>query len=82
MEQLTLTMAGLQASAGGARLRGGSGVHQVGTSACAPAAPAASYGHLHAASWSVEGIAEPTTATFMVFDGKNRRTRQPSELSP
>ena len=66
--ETTLTMAGQQALAGAARLRAGSGV-------------ISAYAHLHASSWTVGTLAEPTTFA-MVFDGKNRPTRQPSELSP
>jgi hypothetical protein len=83
MEQLTLTMAGQQAIAGGARLCAGSRLRPASPLAAAPAALAIQgvYGH-HSATWTVDTVAEPATTTFMVFDGKNRPTRQPSELSP
>ena len=80
----THTTAGLRALAGAARLGAVTG----GT--CRTAAPAAAiqaahagtgvYGHHQSASWTVDTLAKP--ATFMVFDRKNRPTRQPSELSP
>ncbi len=82
-EMLTLTMAGQQAVAGDARLCAGPGVRTASPSTAAAAAPAihGAYGHLHSAKWAVDVVAEPTT-TFLVFDDKNRPTRQPSELSP
>jgi hypothetical protein len=84
MEQLTLTMAGQQAIAGGARLCAGSRLRPASVPAVGHVASAipAAYGHLHSAKWTVDAAAEPTTTAFMVFDGKNRPTRQPSELSP
>lgn len=79
----TLTMAGLQAPAGAARLRaatasgcagsttamyGAVGVHQVS-------------GTHQVSTWTKGAIAEPIT--FPVFlDGKNRPTRPLSERSP
>lgn len=83
MEQLTLTMAGQQAIAGDARLCAGSRLRPASVPAVAPVASAiqAAYGHLHS-KWAVDAVADPTTTAFMVFDGKNRPTRQPSELSP
>lgn len=78
--ETTLTMAGLLADAGAARLRGAPGL------VSCPAAP--TYGaHAHqvsgmhqSATWTKGAVAEPTT--FMVLDGKNRPTRPLSELSP
>jgi hypothetical protein len=82
MEMLTLTMAGQQAVAGDARLCAGSRVRPASPLAAAPAALAITgvYGH-HSTAWAVDGVAEKAT-TFLVFDAKNRPTRQPSELSP
>jgi len=82
MTTTTHTTAGLTALAGAARLRVATG--SCPTTATAPAAQASlalgsGYGH-HQSSWTVDAIAKP--ATFMVFDRKNRPTRQPSELSP
>ena len=82
--ETTLTMAGLLADAGAARLFGG-------------ALPACSTGAAHgstydgsvvhqvlgqhpSASWTKGAIAEP--ATFMVLARKNRPARPLSELSP
>lgn len=84
--ETTLTMAGLLADAGAARLRGASPV------SCAPAASAASApsygvrahqaaGYHQLATWTKGAIAEPTTV-FMVLDRKNRPTRPLLELSP
>jgi len=81
--ETTLTMAGLLADAGAARLRGAS----VPVS-CPAGATAMTYGvHAHhvpaihqSASWTKGADAEPTT--FMVLTGKNRPTRPLSELSP
>ena len=82
--ETTLTMAGLLADAGAARLCGASALVSCPSGASAVAA----YGvHAHqgsgqhqSATWTKGAIAEPTT--FMVFDGKNRPTRPLSELSP
>jgi hypothetical protein len=81
--ETTLTMAGLLADAGAARLRG------VSTLASCPAGAAStpSYGgHAHqvigqhqSATWTKGAIADP--ATFMVLFGKNRPTRPFSEVS-
>ena len=81
MELCTLTMAGQQAIAGAARLRAGSGIASASPLAAGSSAVHGAYGHSHAATWTVETVAEPTTFA-MVFDGKNRPTRQPSERSP
>ena len=85
MTTATLTMAGLLASAGAARL----GV-AVLAECPAATAPAPMYGagsvqhqgsgnHLFS-TWTQGAIAKP--ATFMVLDRKNRPTRPLSELSP
>jgi hypothetical protein len=82
MANPTLTMAGLQATAGDAR-RAGSPACIASPLAAVPAALPITGGHgyLHTSSWAVDGVAEHTTC-FMVFDAKPRPTRQPSELSP
>jgi hypothetical protein len=78
----TLTMAGLQAPAGAARLRA------VAASGCTGATAAYGVVGMHEASgshqvatWTKGAIADPIT--FPVFlDGKNRPTRPLSERSP
>jgi hypothetical protein len=80
MTTQTLTMAGHQAIAGASRVRAGSPACPAAPHAAAPAAlvgPA--YGHL-TTSWNVDAAAKTTFS--MVFDGKDRPTRQPSEHSP
>jgi len=79
--ETTLTMAGLLADAGAARLR----VAAPGSCRTGAAATGA-YGVLahpvsgHQTTWISGALASP--ATFMVLDRKNRPTRRPSELSP
>lgn len=80
MAQMTLTMAGQQAVAGVAR-PAGSRLRPVSPLAGSLALATSGYGHPAVHAWNVE-IAKPATATFTVFDGKDRPTRQPSELSP
>jgi hypothetical protein len=81
--ETTLTMAGQLALAGAARPSAAFGAP---TSASTTAAHVAhveatlgGYG-THQSLWTSGAIAKP--ATSMVFDRKNRPTRQPSELSP
>jgi len=83
--ETTLTMAGLLADAGAARLRAAAPL----ASCCTAAAPGATYGSLvqhpvsgnhPSATWTTGAIAKP--ATFMVFDRKNRPTRPLLEHSP
>jgi hypothetical protein len=78
----TLTMAGHLAHAGAARPCAAFGA-PISASATAPAAHVETtlggYG-THQSSWTTGAIAKP--ATSMVFDRKNRPTRQHSELSP
>jgi hypothetical protein len=84
MTTATLTMAGLLASAGAARL----GVAVLAECPAATAlAPVYGAGSVHQGSgshlfstWTQGAIAKP--ATFMVLDRKNRPTRPLSELSP
>jgi hypothetical protein len=84
MTTATLTMAGLLASAGAARL----GVAVLAECPTVTAvAPTYGAGSVHQGSgnhlfstWTQGAIAKP--ATFMVFDRKNRPTRPLSELSP
>jgi hypothetical protein len=84
MTTATLTMAGLLASAGAARL----GVAVLAECPTATAlAPMYGAGSVHQGSgnhlfstWTQGVIAKP--ATFMVLDRKNRPTRPLSELSP
>ena len=79
--ETTLTMAGLLADAGAARLR----VAAPASCTTGIAAPGV-YGALahpvagHQTTWISGALASP--ATSMVFDRKNRPTRRPSELSP
>lgn len=81
MTETTLTMAGLLAGAGAARLRvapvsrcaGATPIHAHG----AIAHPAAGY---QPTTWTTGTSAKP--ATFMVLDRKNRPTRLLSERSP
>jgi hypothetical protein len=84
MNTVTHTQAGRTALAGVARLGAVTGVQCLAAPAVhaipASAAALGGYGHHQSASWTVDALAKPTT--FMVFDRKNRPTRQPSELSP
>ena len=84
MTTQTHTMAGL---AGPRRCRASrapcTGVpcrHRLPARASPALAIEATYGHHQSSTWTVGAIAKP--ATFMVFDRKNRPTRQLSELSP
>lgn len=83
--ETTLTMAGLLADAGAARLRAVAPL----ASCLTAAAPGAVYGSLAqhpvsgnhpSATWTQGAIAKP--ATFMVLDRKNRPTRPLLEHSP
>ncbi len=81
----TLTMAGLLADAGAARLRVAAPLASCPTAAALGAtygttAQHAVYGSHRSATWTTGAIAKP--ATFMVFDGKNRPTRPLLEHSP
>ena len=82
--ETTLTMAGQLALAGAARPSAAPGAALIpATTVAAHAvhveALLGGYG-THQSLWTQGAIAKP--ATSMVFDGKNRPTRQPSELSP
>jgi len=84
MTTATLTMAGLLASAGAARLGVAVLAECPTVTAVAPTYGAASVHqgsgkHLFS-TWTQGAIAKP--ATFMVLDRKNRPTRPLSELSP
>lgn len=79
--ETTLTMAGLLADAGAARLRAGADL--------APSSAATGLGCAYVqhttgghqvTTWISGALASP--ATSMVFDSKNRPTRPLSELSP
>lgn len=78
-----LTMAGLQATAGAARL------HAVAPATCPAVAAVPSYGvrahqvsaPRHLTTW-IQGAFAAVPASSMAFDGKNRPTRPLSELSP
>lgn len=80
--ETTLTMAGLRADAGAARLCGASPVScPAGTTAPTYAVHAHAVPGIHqSATWTKGAFAEPTT--FMVLSGKNRPTRPLLELSP
>lgn len=82
--ETTLTMAGLLADAGAARLRGAAGLVSCPSDATAATAydvrAHQGTGQHQSSTWTKGAIAEP--ATFMVLDGKNRPTRPLSELSP
>jgi hypothetical protein len=79
----TLTMAGLQAPAGAARLRVATASGCTGTTATTYGAVGVhqASGSHHESTWTKGAIAMPIT--FPVFlDGKNRPTRPLSERSP
>jgi hypothetical protein len=78
----TLTMAGPLALAGAARPCAASGAPISASTTARVAHVEATVGGYgtHQSLWTTGAIAKP--ATSMVFDRKNRPTRQPSELSP
>jgi hypothetical protein len=84
METTTLTMAGLLADAGAARLRASAPVScSTGSTIGAFYGATAEHqviGNHQSSTWTPGAVAEPTT--FMVLDPKNRLTRPLSELSP
>ena len=80
--ETTLTMAGLLADAGAARLRGASGLVSCPAGAVSPIYGERAHqgsGKHQSATWTKGATAMPTT--FMVFDGKNRPTWPLSEVS-
>jgi hypothetical protein len=84
MTTATPTMAGLLASAGGARL-GAVALAECPTGTTLAPRPGATSVHQGSgnhlfSTWTQGAIAKP--ATFMVLDRKNRPTRPLSELSP
>ena len=83
--ETTLTMAGLLADAGAARLRVAAPLASCPTAAALGATYGISAQHVvtgnhPSATWTKGALAKP--ATFMVFDRKNRPTRPLLELSP
>ena len=82
--ETTLTMAGLLADAGAARLRAGAALvpssAATGAGAYRTSVQHHTSGGHQVTTWISGALAKP--ATVMVFDRKNRPTRPLSELSP